>query len=313
MADFTTVMTGTAEVDDSIVKEYEKFFLLALAAQGVADQFVSYRREIGAESISLPKYDQLALATTPLTEKEDIASVALSDSKVVFTPAEYGNAVTTTKLANLQTAGMSDVAAAQMVGINAGRTLNRLGLLALDASTNIIYADGGVADATITATDVMSPDLMGEVFNKLARESVEGLPQAQGDYVMIAHDDVIHDLREGTAAGTWQDVHKYAIPGQILKNEVGMFKGFRVIRDNLSTLNADAGAGGTVDVYTSYFLGFNALGKAMSQDVKQVFSGPFDKLGRFVNYGWHGVLKYGIVEPKAVWTVHSASSVGANV
>lgn len=305
MADFTQVMTGTAEIDNSIIEEFEAQFLLAQAEQGVTDQFVSWRKDIGAKSISIPKYDHLSLATTPLLEKEDVESEALSDTEILFTPKEYGNVVTTTKLANLQSGGKADLAAARLVGINAGRTQNRLAMIAMDGASQKIYGDGTDFDS-VTIAGVMSPSLMGKAYNALARENSIGV--ANGDFVMIAHDDVIHDLREGTSAGTWQDVHKYAIPSEILKNEVGMYKGFRVIRDNLSTQASNIGG---VQVYNSYFMGYNALGKAMSQEVMVKLTGPFDKLGRFVNVGWHGVLEYGIVEEKALVVAQTSASLNA--
>ena len=65
---FTVNLTGTAQVDDSIIKEFDQQFIVAAAEMGVMDQFASYKRMIGAESIKLPKYDQLALDTTPLNE-----------------------------------------------------------------------------------------------------------------------------------------------------------------------------------------------------------------------------------------------------
>lgn len=305
MADYTQILTGTAQVDDSIVEEFEAQFLLAQTEQGVADQFVSWRKDIGAKSISIPKYDHLALATTPLLEREDIDSAPLSDTEILFTPAEHGNVVTTTKLANLQTGGKADLAAARLVGINAGRSQNRLALIAMDSSANVLYGDGTSFD-TVTDAGVMSPSVMGLAYNQLARENSIGV--VNGDYVMIAHDDVIHDLREGTAAGTWQDVHKYAIPSEILRNEVGMYKGFRIVRDNLSTVANNVGG---VPVYNSYFMGYNALGKAMSAEVMVKLTGPFDKLGRFVNVGWHGCFQYGIVEEKALVVAQTASSLNS--
>lgn len=305
MADFTQVMTGTAEVDNSIIEEFEAQFLLAQAEQGVADQFVSWRKDIGAKSISIPKYDHLSLATTPLLEKEDVDSEALSDTEILLTPKEFGAAVTTTKLANLQSGGKADLAAARLVGINAGRTQNKLALEAMDLSANVIYGDGTDFDS-VTIGGIMSPTLMGKAYNQMARKNSIGV--ANGDFVMIAHDDVIHDLREGTSAGSWQDVHKYAIPSEILKNEVGMYKGFRVIRDNLSTIGTNIGG---VQVYNSYFMGYNALGKASSQEVMVKLTGPFDKLGRFVNVGWHGVLEYKIIEQDALVVAQTAASVNA--
>lgn len=305
---FTVNLSGTAQVDDSIVKEFDAEFRVALAEQGSAAQLATIKKDFEAESISLPKYEQLALATTPLVETEDPDSEAMQDSKVIVTPKEYGKVVTTTKLASLQTKGMADRAAARLVGINAGRTENRLALIAMDASTNVIFSNAG-GEAAITPADVMTGTLMGQAYNKLARANALGV--ANGDFVMIAHDDVIHDIREASAAGSWQDAHKYALPEQLLRNEVGMYKGFRVIRDNLSTIGVDAGDA-TTDVYSSYFVGFNAFGVGISHPIEMRATGPYDKLNRFVNLGHYGVYEYKIVEQDALWVVKSASSVGAN-
>jgi hypothetical protein len=90
-----------------------------------------------------------------------------------------------------------------------------------------------------------------------------------------------------------------------------MYKGFRIVRQNDSTIGADAGAG-TVDSYRSYFVGFNALGKAVSQPAGMTVTGPFDKLGRFLNIGWYAALTYSIVEADALVVGISSSSRGAN-
>ena len=306
---FTLQMTGTPDVPDSIRQEYDTEFMLALAEQGVGSQLATVKRDIGAKNITIDKYDHLGLAVTPLVEDEDVESEKLVTSGVIITPKEFGKVVTTTKLSNLQTGGKVDRAAARLVGINAGRSTNKLSLLTMDASTNRIYSDGA-GTATIDAGDIMTSTLMGKVYNKLSRANALGI---QGnDYVMVAHDDVIHDIREGSGANSWIDAHKYALPEQLLRNEVGMYKGFRVIRDNLSTIQIDAGVG-AVDVYNTYFVGFNALGYGESNGIEMRATGPFDKLGRFINMGWYGVYDYEIVEQDALWVVESSSSVGVNV
>lgn len=305
---FTINLSGTAQVDDSIREEFDTEFRLAFEEMGSAAQFSSMKKDIGAKSISLPRYQHLAIDTTPLVETDDLDSEALIDDAVIVTPKEFGKVVTKTSLASLQTGGMVDRAAARVVGVNAGRTTNKLAIEAMDASTNVIYSDG-VSRATIVAADIMTPTLMGQVFNKLSRKSVPTI--AGGSYVMLAHDDVIHDLRESSGANTWIDAHKYALPEALLKNEIGMYKGFRVVRDNLSTIYADGGAL-NVDVYASYFIGFNAFGDGQSQAIEMRATGPFDKLARFVNLGWYGVLEYKIIDNDALWIVESASSVGDN-
>lgn len=304
---FTTNISGVGQVDDSIKLAFDQAFLLETAQANVMDQLVNYRVNIGAKSIQFPKYSQLSLATTPLTEGNDVVSEALSDSAILLTPAEYGQVVTTTSLASLQTGGTVDLAAVAAVGQNLSRTKNRLAALALDASTNVLVA-GGKTESTLAGTDVLTASVLNAAYNKLARKSVGRL---NGEYVLVAHDDVIADLRDATGAGSWVDVTKYATPGATLNNEVGMFKGFRVIRNNDVTYGDQSGAG-TVDVYNSYVIGLNGLGLAESFTPEMRATGPFDKLGRLVNLGWYGVFAYGIVDTDAVWKIQTASSVGAN-
>lgn len=305
---FTTNMSGTAQVDDSIVLEYDQQFIIAAADQGIMDQVVTYKRMIGAKSVEFPKYAQLSLATTPLTEDEDVTSEAMSDQQIILTPAEYGNVVTTTKLANLQTGGTADLAAARLVGLNGGRTLDKLAVLAAEASSNELVANAG-GEGSLLATDVMTVSFLNQLYNKLARASIA--PLAGGMFVAVMHDDVIHDLRDSAGSGSWVDINKYSRPEDVLRNEVGMIAGFRILSDNNITINTDAGAG-TVDSYHTLCMGFNALGKAESAPLEMRASGPFDKLGRFVNMGWHSCVDYGIVDQDALWMGTTASSVGSN-
>jgi N4-gp56 family major capsid protein len=303
---FTANMSTAAAVDDSVMQAYDAAFILANGQSNVMDQFVQYRQDIGAKAIELPKFSRIAVATTPLTEDEDAASTALADTKIVLTPKEYGAVVTRTNLASLQTGGKADLAAATVVGTNWGQTMDKLAILALDAGT-AVSVDGGLP-ADYTAGDVATVTFLNTLYNKLARASV---PMINGAYVFVAHDDVIHDLRIATGAGSWLDVTKYATPEAALRNEVGMLGGFRIVRDNQATFADQAGAG-TVDVYNSYAFGFNALGKAVSQPGRLTFTGPFDKLGRFVNVGWYEVCEYKIIDSEAIFVGQCASSVGAN-
>ena len=302
---FTLNLSGTTQVDDSIVQAYDASFLVAATQLNVMDQIAEVKLEVGAKSIEFPKFAQLSLATTPLDETEDVTSEAMSDSKVIITPAEYGKAVTTTELASLQTGGRVNLAAVQLVGQNMAGTKNKLATLALDASTNVITA-GGKALGDIAATDILSGAILNQAYNKLARGNIGTL--AGGEYVLVAHDDVINDLR---AESGWVDVAKYADAVSVLRNEIGMYKGFRVVKNNHATFGDQTGAG-TVDIYNSYVIGLNGLGYAESATPGMVATGPFDKLARFVNLGWKGTFTYGLVDTDAVWKIQTASSVGAN-
>ena len=76
---FITNMSGVSDVDDSIILAYDQSYIIAHDQNNVMDQFVQYKEDIGAKSITLPKFSRLAVATTPLSESEDAAGAALSD------------------------------------------------------------------------------------------------------------------------------------------------------------------------------------------------------------------------------------------
>lgn len=305
---FTTVMTTTSDVDNSLVLAYDQAFIVACGQDANLDQVVTVRKDIGAKSVEFPKYSRLAVSTTALTEDVDPDSVALVDAQIILTPAEYGKVVTTTKLANLQTGGTADVAAAALVGLNARMTQDALIVAAALAGSNVLTINDTAA-GSIASTEIATRSFVNRFYNKLARANV---PTINGNYVAIMHDDVINDLRNDTAAGSWMDISKYADPSQAFANEVGMIAGFRVIRNNNAALIEADGGASAVDNYVSFFLGANALGKAVSQEVGLKMTGPFDKLSRFVNLGWYGVMQYKIVDVDAIWEGRCASSVGSN-
>ena len=311
MADFTSGMTGAAEVSDSRVIAFNQAFILENEQSQVLDaNIVSIQESINAKSFNFPRYGTLAMATTPLTAKEDPASTVLADTEIVLTPEEFGNVVTTTKLANLQSVGKVDVAAAQLVGRNAGRTQDGLCILEMDAAQAGQTIITAASEAALVAGDVVDGAFLEDAYNKLARASI---PAIGDQYIMVAHDDVISDIRDdASAAGGWTDVNKYNAQEVVLRNEVGMYKGFRLVRQNDSTIGVDAGAS-NVDSYRSYFVGFNAVGKAISEPARMTITGPFDKLGRFLNIGWYAALKYLIVEADALVVGISSASRGDNV
>lgn len=303
-----TNMSGSTELDNSAVLAFEAAFMVAAGQDNVMDALAQYRTSLGAKSIEMTKYARLAKATTPLSEYEDAGRVTMADSQILFTPAEYGQAVTTTKLASLQSGGKVDLAAAQIVGINAGSTTNQLAVNALNASTNVVF-NGTGTEAALAAGDVCTPQFLNRIYNRLSRANIQKFDGSM--YVAVLHDDQIHDLRNATGAGSWQDINKYTDSMTPLMNEVGMLAGFRIISNN-DIIFADQTGAGTVDAYRGLFLGANALGKAESQPLRLTLTGPFDALGRFVNLGWHWVGTYGIVDTDAVFVGVTSSSVGAN-
>jgi len=300
------VISTAAVFDDSIIELMDQTFLVEAQDAIVIDNFVDYERDIGAKSIDLTKFPKLAKATTALTDGTDINRRVMSDTKVTLTPEEYGDAVGRTKLASLQTGGKADLGTARVVSIQMSETLNALGIMALEAGTNIRLANGAASEATIVAADLIQEKDLTYVFNRLDRANIL---KFEGDqYIAIAHPDVIADIKEQDG---FKDAYKYANAVALIRNEIGSWKGFRWVSTTGVTINTDAGSG-SVDTYHTQFIGRNALGKAVSKDPTMTVTGPFDMLGRILNIGWYGTVDYGIIDSDSAWMITSASSLGTN-
>lgn len=308
MADFVVNPTDAAVLDADEVTIYSNQLILAATPELVADQAVTVRDSGAAKIFQFAKYANLA-APSALSDGVDPDSTLLADSVATLTPVEEGLAVTLARIADLQAGLKAGLAAAQLVGRNAGNTSDLRAIAALEAATtNLIYPNAATSTATVGSGDILDSVFAGRLYNKLARANVPGIGSS---YLGIAHDDCLYDLRQDSSNGGWTDVSKYADPNSVLRNEVGMFKGIRWLRSGNVTVDTDAGAG-AVDTYEVQVVGFNALGYASSQAVQLMITGPFDKLRRFLNFGWYGVFKYGTIDEANMVSGVCASSIGAN-
>jgi N4-gp56 family major capsid protein len=308
MADMYTTITDAAVLDADEVTKFSNIVILAAQAEMVADAAATVRDSGPAKIFQFAVYASLTKISSAITDGEEVASVALADSTATLTPADYGNAVSLLKIADLQSGNKAGIAAAQLVGFNAGQSLDGLAITALDAfGGTTIYPNAATTAATCGLGDVMDKVFAGRLYNKLARANVPGIG---GFYYGIAHDDVLHDLRADTANGSWSDVGKYADPNSVLRGEVGMYNGVRWLRSGNATVSSNSN--GTIDTYKTNVVGFNALGKGESLPLRLTVTGPFDVLGRVVHFGWNWVGVYDTIDANNQVLGICASSVGAN-
>lgn len=264
--------------------------------------------------------NDLAFATTALNESTDITPVALSDSQVHLTLAEYGNAVTTTALARGTSFLDLDPIVANVVGYNAGGSLDSLAKIILQAGTNINYSVGtGAAPTSRNTVTPLNTITAGDVRNARAQLLRNNVPQIGGYYFCFIHPDVAYDLQSQTGAATWNEPHAYSQPHNIWTGELGSFSGFRFIETPRAPIFADAGSSTTnTDVYRTMFLGRQALAKAYSYvdgngAFPMVVPGPVtDSLRRFVPIGWYWLGAYGIFRQTSLVAYEQASSIGQN-
>jgi N4-gp56 family major capsid protein len=268
-------------------------------------------------------FNDLATATSTLSETTDVTAAALGDSQVTVTLNEYGNAVITT--AKLRGTAFLDVdsAAANIVGYNAGSSIDEVAREVLAGGSNVIYGGGGATNpssrTTVAAEDIIEANDIRKVTAQLRGANV---PTFNGLYMAYIHPDVAYDLRKETGAAAWRDPHVYSDPSAIYNAEIGAFEGVRFIETPRAKVFADAsdGAGGSglVDVYCTHVMGRQALAKAYSSidgngAVPKVVRGPVvDTLNRLQPIGWYWLGGYGRFREASLRRIESSSSIGVN-
>ena len=313
MADLFTNLTDKGVLTAAQIEEWQQGVILsAIEANHFqpGSPLVSQNQVADASVATFIKFSNLSNGTSALSDGVEVTSEEMTDSEVNLTLTEYGNVVTTTALGHIVTGGRLNPAAAELIGRNMGTSMDKIAIQTLEAASNELIVTQS-AESSLTSNDVMTPAYFEKAYNKLRRANI---PKLEGNfYVAVLHPDVISDLRDNSSAGDWYDVNKYSRPEIVLQNEIGTFKGFRVIEDSNISINTDAGST-TTDTYHSIFMGYNALGYAQSasKPPKATLVSGTDKLNRFVHLGWYGVFAYGIIDSNAVWLVTSASSYGSN-
>lgn len=259
----------------------------------------------------------LAEATTPLDEDDDVTPVTFTDSNVDVVLNEYGNAVRRTRYLAGTSMIPLDPVVANVVGWNAGISFDTLARNALVAGTQLRLADnasaGHTATSDLTAADIYAANDIRYIVAKLRGANVMDFG---GYYLGFLHPDQAVDLREESGNSAWVVPHAYVDTAEIYRGEVGAYEGVRWIETPRVEIEADAGAG-TVDAYNSLVLGQEALAKAFSSSVSgpmpSVRPGPVvDTLARFVPIGWYWLGGFKILRQASVYRYETASSIGSN-
>jgi len=297
---------------------YDRATYFALRDELIFDALATVKptaQAMPGSSVVFDKASDLAQATTPLTEDTDVTAQTMGNTAVTVTLAEYGSAAgVTRKLQGVSYLGLDPVLA-NIVGFNAGDSIDQVAQNVMVAGTNVVYAGTATSRVTVAATDIITATRVRKVKASLRASNVMRFGRY---YAAVIHPYVALDLREQTGAAAWRDPHTYSSPEMIWNGELGEFEGFRFVESSRATNFANAGVGGTVDVYATLFLGQQAVAKAWSTAPgfgpfpKMVVSPVTDKLRRFAHVGWYWLGGYGRFREEALYRIEAASSIGAN-
>lgn len=259
----------------------------------------------------------MTVVTTAISESVDIDAVAISDANVTVTLVEYGNAVNTTKKLRATSYIEVNPVVANVIGFNAGRSIDSVAEITVRAGSNVRYAGQAVGRTTVIPTDTLKAANVRRARAELAGANVA--PNRGSYYTAFIHPDVTYDFTAETGTFGWRDPHAYSAPDAIWKAEIGSFEGFTFIETPRAPLFADAGSSTTLtDVYATIFTGQQAIAKAYSDaeglgPTPRIIMSPIvDKLKRFVPIAWYHLVGYARFREAALRRVESASSIGTN-
>lgn len=254
---------------------YDKALLKFAKPNLVHDQFAQKRNipKNGGKTIEFRRYSQLPKALTPLTEGVTPTGQNLNVTTVPATVAQYGGYITLSDVLLLTAIDNNLMEAIELLGDQAGRTLDTITREVLVSGTNVLYA-GGTVNARTGLTSAMKLTVMD--IKKAVRELKIGLAKKiNGSYVAIIHPDCVFDLENDDE---WINASQYAGSTQIFEGEIGKLYGVRFVESTEAKIWAKAGAS-NISVYATLVMGANAYGTTavegggLQSIVKQLGSG----------------------------------------
>ncbi len=263
-----------------IYEFYERTFLERAVPHLIARKFgqVKFLKEKSGDTIKFRRYNALAPATTPLTEGVVPDALAASVTDVTATLQQYGAVVKVTDKITLMSVDNTLTELMEVLGEQAGQTLDIVTYNVLLSGTNVIYAGGVNARSSVKDT-ITTADLELAI-RALKRQNAPKISQVikastgfntypiRPAYVGICHPDVARDIEKLEG---FIPVANYASYQAILdEGEFGAWKDIRFLESTLVPKFAGAGASITTedviatnskaDVYPVLVFGANAYG-----------------------------------------------------
>ena len=310
--------TGTGQLGDQVTTAFEQIAYFALRSQPLYEMICDVRstaQSHNAATVQFTFYPNMAQQTSTLTEATDVTPVALSDSKVDVTLAEYGSSVITTALIRGTSFLNVDADAANIVGYNMVDSIDKVVSDVLMAGTNVTYV-GQTSRGAITDANNYTAAEGRKAVAQLRSDSAPGWEN--GNYMAIIHPDVSYDLRGDTAVTDVIQYQLYQDGAPIRAGSIGTFNGINYIENPRAPILDDAGATSTTNVYQTLICGRQAAAKAFSRapgfgEQPSIVFGPVtDTLRRFNPVGWYHLAGWAIFRQECMRRVESSSSIGDN-
>ena len=310
-AELNTNTTGTATLSAENKEFYDKQLIRLAKPNLIHDQF-GQKRPIpkrGGKKIEFRQFASLPKATTPITEGVTPDGKNLEVTAIEAEVAQYGDYVVMSDILDLTAIDPVVVEATEVIGNQAGLTLDTITRNILHSGTNVYYCpkkDGTAVTtrAGLDTTCTLTVDVIKRVAAKLKAVNA---PKIDGSYVGIIHPYVAYDLMADPA---WIDVHKYSDATKIFEGEIGKIGGVRFVETSEAKI-FEGGVFGTLIIGANAYGVTDIEGGGLQTIVKQLGSaGTADPLNQRSSVGWKAIKTAEILIDAYMCRVESKSAFG---
>lgn len=204
------------------------------------------------------RLNSLAVSTTALTEGVTPDGVNLSITPINATVKEYGNWTKVSEFLNMTGFDPVLTETAELMGENAGESIDTIVKDMIAAGTNVTYAAARASTVTVTAADKITNLDILRVRRTLKRNKVKKikLPGGNMGWIAFIHTDVATDLMQ---LPEWISQNTYVNTKNREEGTLGMMHGIYFLEVDNGVKLEGAGAAG-IDVYGTLFVGRGAYG-----------------------------------------------------
>jgi len=304
--------TTITEVPPAVQAFYDRNLLERAVPAEVHGRYGQLRpiKTRNGNQIKFRKYSALAAATTPLTEGVTPSGSQLSITDITATLAQFGDFVTLSDFVQLTNQDPVLTEAGEVLGEQAGLTIDTLRRDVLVAGTNVMYTNGSARNTLNTplaaGTLKMAIRALDRQVGKRIRKMLKAGPgigtvPIRPAFIAVVHPDTVAVL-EGISG--YVPVSEYSAAMDAMEDEVGAYRHIRFVMSTNAKVFADSGAaistdgqitttGTNNDVYATLVFAANAYGivplsgNALKNIIKALGSaGTADPLDQRATSGW---------------------------
>jgi N4-gp56 family major capsid protein len=253
-------MATQTTIQGSLAAEAKTFYrttLLKRAVTQLVHAEFAQRRPLGrrqGKTIEFRKFTALAPATTPLTEGVTPAGNSLAVTAITASINQYADFIEGSDLLTLTSIDPILTETAELLGEQAGLTIDRVVREVMAAGTSVQYAANRVSRVTVAAGDNLTVTEVRKAVRFLKNQKAR--PATQRDFIAFVNPNTVFDLQSDPA---WREPHQYQDTENLYSGEIGRIFGVRFIESTETKVFAAAGAAG-IDVDATVIIGADAYG-----------------------------------------------------